>query len=83
YGKLGEVLSGYRDSSGAIDASRHALDIAESLVAAPGSNQADRRNLGNVYVSLGWQLANAKQIERGLLLMNHGAAVFETLMDAD
>jgi tetratricopeptide (TPR) repeat protein len=83
YGKLGEALSGAGDAPGAISSSRHAMQIAESLAAASGSNTADRRNLGSVYVSLGWQIAKASEIERGLLLMNQGTAVFETLVDAD
>jgi tetratricopeptide (TPR) repeat protein len=83
YGKLGEVLSGARDTPGGIASSRHALQIAEDLAAAAGSNAADRRNLGSVYVALGWQIAQADEVERGLLLMNQGAAIFETLVDAE
>src|SRR5206468_8976648 len=58
--------SDLRDSPGGIASSRRALEIAERLAAAPGSNTADRRNLGSVYVALGWQIARANEIERGL-----------------
>jgi eukaryotic-like serine/threonine-protein kinase len=83
YGKLGEVLAASRDSAGAIANSRIALGLAESLAAAPGATTQDRRNLGSVYVSLGWQLARSGETTRGLMLMNQGTAVFESLVDAD
>ncbi|NDU79227.1 hypothetical protein GWI34_42595, partial [Actinomadura sp. DSM 109109] len=57
YGKLGEVLAGSGDSAGAIATSRRALVLAEELADQPGATRDDRRNLGSVYVSLGWQIA--------------------------
>src|SRR5262249_716620 len=57
YGKLGEVLSGAGDTPGAIASSHRALEIAEALAAARGADTADQRNLGSVFVSLGWQIA--------------------------
>jgi hypothetical protein len=83
YGKFGEVLAGSGDSAGAIANSRLALAIAEELAEQAGSTLQDRRNLGSVYVSLGWQIARSGQTERGLLLMNQGTAQFESLVDAD
>ena len=83
YGKLGEVLAGSGDSAGAIANSRIALGLAEHLAAEPGATSQDRRNLGSVYVSLGWQLARSGEPARGLMLMNQGTAVFESLVDAD
>jgi len=83
YGKLGEVMAGVGDSAGAIATSRRALTIAEDLAAQPGAAVTDQRNLGSVYVSLGWQIARSGKAERGLMLMNQGTAVFESLVDAD
>jgi len=83
YGKFGEVLAGSGDSAGAIANSRLALAIAEELAEQAGSTLQDRRNLGSVYVSLGWQIARSGETERGLLLMNQGTAQFESLVDAD
>jgi serine/threonine protein kinase/tetratricopeptide (TPR) repeat protein len=82
YGKLGDVLS-YGDLSGAIEASRQALAIAEQLVASPGATAEDRRNLGNVLLALGRQMADANQTERGIMLMHRGMAEYETLLDAN
>ncbi len=83
YGKLGETLLGTHDQRAAIASTREALRYAEQLAATPGSNTNDQRNLGNVYLTLGWQLAKSDEVERGLLLMNQGTAVYETLIDAD
>jgi len=76
------VMAGAGDSAGAIATSRRALQLAEELAGQPGATP-DRRNLGSVYVSLGWQIARSGETERGLLLMNQGTAVFESLVDAD
>jgi eukaryotic-like serine/threonine-protein kinase len=83
YGKLSETLAGAHDMPGAVLSSRAALRYGEELAAMPGSTVTDRRNLGNVYLSLGWQMAKSGQVERGLLLMNQGTALYETLLDAD
>jgi len=83
YGKLGEALAGAGDSAAAIANSRLALGIAEHLADQPGATLQDRRNVGSVYVSLGWQIARSGEDTRGLMLMNQGTAIFESLVDAD
>jgi eukaryotic-like serine/threonine-protein kinase len=79
YGKLGDMLSYQGAKQGAIDNSRRAAKLASELVAAPGATPADRRNLGNVYYSLGWQLSDAGQFGDGLLFLKQAAAVYEAI----
>ena len=63
----------------AIDNSRRAARLASELVAHKGATVADRRNLGNVYYSLGWQLSDAGQFGDGLLFLKQAAVVYEAI----
>jgi non-specific serine/threonine protein kinase/serine/threonine-protein kinase len=79
YGKLGDMLAYQGAKQAAIDNSRRAARLASELVAEKGATAADRRNLGNVYYSLGWQLSDAGQFGDGLLFLKQAAVVYESI----
>jgi serine/threonine protein kinase len=80
YGKLGDMLAYQGEKQAAIDNSRRAAKLASELVATPSATAADRRNLGNVYYSLGWQLSDAGQFGDGLLFLKQAAVVYEAIV---
>jgi serine/threonine protein kinase len=82
YGKLADMLAYQGAQQAAIDSSRRAAKLASELVAAPGATPGDRRNLGNVYYSLGWQLSDAGQFGDGLLFLKQATAVYESIVAA-
>jgi serine/threonine protein kinase len=79
YGKLADMLASQGAKQAAIDHSRRAARLASELVADTGATTADRRNLGNVYYSLGWQLSDAGQFGDGLLFLKQAAVVYESI----
>jgi eukaryotic-like serine/threonine-protein kinase len=80
FGKLSELLYGTGDPQAAIEISRHLLEQAQTLVAAPNSTAADRHNLGNAKFSLGWLAARSGEIDRGLLLLNESIDIYQELL---
>ena len=83
YGKLGEVLAGSGDSAAAIANSRLALAIAEQLAERPGATPRIGATWGACMCPWGGRSPARGKIQRGLMLMNQGTAIFESLVDAD
>jgi tetratricopeptide (TPR) repeat protein len=79
HGKLSEILTGEGDTQAAIESSRRASKLAQQLAGLPGATLEDRRNFATALLSLGWQLARAKQVGDGVLFIRQSAAIFEAL----
>jgi len=77
HGKLSEILSGEGDTAAAIESSRRATKLAQQLAGLPGATIEDRRNVATALLSLGWQLARARQVGDGVLFIRQSIAIFE------
>jgi non-specific serine/threonine protein kinase/serine/threonine-protein kinase len=79
HGKLSEILSGEGDTAAAIESSRRATKLAQQLAGLPGATVEDRRNVATALLSLGWQLARARQVGDGVLFIRQSIAIFEAM----
>jgi tetratricopeptide (TPR) repeat protein len=79
HGKLSEILSGEGDTAAAIESSRRATKLAQQLAGLPGATIEDRRNVATALLSLGWQLARARQLGDGVLFIRQSIAIFEAM----
>jgi eukaryotic-like serine/threonine-protein kinase len=79
YGKLGEILAGEGDTAAAIEHTRKAAKLAQQLVTMPGATIMDRRNMGTVLLSLGWQQARAGQVGDGVLFIRQAIAMYKAM----
>lgn len=83
HGKIAELLIIHNEPQAATMHLRELTRISSTLANAPNATLEDRRGLGNAYLSQGWHFVSREQIDEGLALMLHAAALYREVLAVD